>query len=261
VHMKKTNAPLVARIALPEPIIVEKEVASFDKKLMGKTFQKDAAIVQNHVLNMGEAELLNWKQAFASQTPVNVTIDGKVYVLHSGMVHIERKTIKQSVREFTPNVIEPSFGVGRILYALLEHSYWARESDIQRGVLSLSVVVAPTKVLIVPISSNESFLPAINDISLRLRKAGIFSRIDDSGASIGKRYARNDELGTPYGITVDFATVSNGTVTIRERDTTDQRIGKIDEVIDVVIELVGGSLDWDGACERLPAYSGVQAVE
>lgn len=68
------------------------------------------------------------------------------------------------VREFTPNVIEPSFGIGRILYALLEHSYWARESDIQRGVLSLSVVVAPTKVLIVPISSNESFLPAINDI-------------------------------------------------------------------------------------------------
>jgi len=70
VHMKKTNAPLVARIALPEPIIVEKEVASFDKKLIGKTFQKDAAIVQNHVLNMTEAELLNWKQAFASQTSV-----------------------------------------------------------------------------------------------------------------------------------------------------------------------------------------------
>ena len=46
-----------------------------------------------------------------------------------------------------------------------------------------------------------------------------------------------------------------------ERDTTDQRIGKIDEVIDVVIELVGGTLDWDGACERLPAYSGVQAVD
>lgn len=68
------------------------------------------------------------------------------------------------VREFTPNVIEPSFGIGRILYALLEHSYWARESDIQRGVLSLPVIVAPTKVLIVPISSNDSFLPAINDI-------------------------------------------------------------------------------------------------
>lgn len=101
------------------------------------------------------------------------------------MVHIERKTIKTSgmlddsgfimslssyfvvlisVREFTPNVIEPSFGIGRILYALLEHSYWARESDIQRGVLSFPVVAAPTKVLIVPISSHDSFLPAIGDI-------------------------------------------------------------------------------------------------
>lgn len=68
------------------------------------------------------------------------------------------------MREFTPNVIEPSFGIGRILYSLLEHAYWAREADIARGVLSLPVVVAPTKVLIVPISSNDAFLPAIQQI-------------------------------------------------------------------------------------------------
>ena len=137
----------------------------------------------------------------------------------------------------------------------------------------------------------------------RLRKAGVFSRVDDSGASIGKRYSRNDELGTPYGITVDFASAhklpsnhpyhfiyhlpsklcltvpslsgscscsfvgvcfvafTEGWILCSERDTTDQRIGKIDEVVDVVIELVGGTLDWHGACRRLPAYDGVQAVD
>ena len=68
------------------------------------------------------------------------------------------------VREYTPNVIEPSFGIGRILYAVLEHSYWAREQDIQRAVLSLPSVVAPTKVLIVPISANEAFKPLIDDV-------------------------------------------------------------------------------------------------
>lgn len=56
----------------------------------------------------------------------------------------------------------------------------------------------------------------------RFRKAGISSKVDDSGSSIGKRYARNDELGTPFAITVDFQTVQDGTVTLRERDSTKQ---------------------------------------
>ena len=68
------------------------------------------------------------------------------------------------MEDFTPNVIEPSFGLGRILYALLEHSYWARESDINRGVLSLPPLVAPVKVLIVPISSHDTFDPLIKEI-------------------------------------------------------------------------------------------------
>lgn len=68
------------------------------------------------------------------------------------------------MEDFTPNVIEPSFGLGRILYALLEHSYWARETDIARGVLSLPALIAPIKVLIVPISTQESFKPIIQDI-------------------------------------------------------------------------------------------------
>lgn len=89
------------------------------------------------------------------------------------------------VREFTPNVIEPSFGLGRILYVLLEHNFWAREQDIERGVsvsfshcrpfagptlirfaqvLSLPPVVAPTKVLIVPLSAKEEFDPLIQEV-------------------------------------------------------------------------------------------------
>jgi len=84
-------------------------------------------------------------------------------------------------------------------------------------------VVAPTKVLIVPLSAKEEFDPLIQEVctsfrrgfthggshrfesASKLRKAGIFSRVDDSNTSIGKRYARNDELGTPFGVTLDFA--------------------------------------------------------
>lgn len=88
------------------------------------------------------------------------------------------------VREYTPNVIEPSFGLGRILYTLLEHSYWSREQDVERGVsctarcefkrlvdskalkqvLSLPPLVAPTKVLIVPLSAKEEFDPLVQEV-------------------------------------------------------------------------------------------------
>jgi len=151
--------------------------------------------------------------------------------------------------------------LGRILYSLLEHSYWARESDVNRGVLSLPPLVAPVKVLIVPISAQDTFDPLIREISTKLRKAGVFSKVDSSGVSIGRRYARNDELGTPFGVTIDFASLKNGTVTLRERDTLLQRIGPVDEVVATVIELVEGTIDWEAACARLPAYSGVQDVE
>jgi len=176
--------------------------------------------------------------AATDENPYQLAVGEQVVALSPKYLKIVHKTIKQTVEEFTPNVIEPSFGLGRILYALLEHSYWARESDINRGVLSLPPLVAPVKVLIVPISSHDTFDPLIREISAELRKAGVFSKVDASGVSIGRRYARNDELGTPFGITIDFASLKNGTVTLRERDTLLQRIGPVGEVIATVASLL-----------------------
>ncbi|CCO27775.1 glycyl-tRNA synthetase [Rhizoctonia solani AG-1 IB] len=214
------------------------------------------------VLNKyNDEELMKLKSELEAGNATIALDDGRTFTLNKDLVTVERKTFKQSVREFTPNVIEPSFGIGRILYSLLEHSYWRREQDVARGVLSFPTCVAPTKVLLVPISANTAFLPLIKEISAKLRAAGISARVDDSSATIGKRYSRNDELGTPYGITIDFASVSKNTVTLRERDTTDQRIGSVDDVISVVADLVSGNIDWVQACRKLPAYDGVQAVD
>jgi glycyl-tRNA synthetase len=240
--------------------VTEKEVPEFNKKVVGKTYGRDASILQKAVGEMDESQLTKLKGELA-QGQATISAEGKVFTITSDLLAIERKTFKQSIREFTPNVIEPSFGFGRILYTLLEHSFWCREQDIERGVLSLPPVVAPTKVLIVPLSAKEEFDPLVQEVSTKLRKAGIFSRVDDSNTSIGKRYARNDELGTPFGVTLDFASVQNRTMTLRERDTTDQLIGSIDDVITVLTELVQGTIDWPAACKRLPAYDGVQAVD
>ncbi|KAI0765045.1 glycyl-tRNA synthetase [Fomes fomentarius] len=261
VHMAKTGQPLVVRQALKEPIITENLVAEFNKKNFGKTFGKDSAVIQTIIGGLDEALLTKLQGELAQGSTTVTSSDGRDFKLTPDHLTIEKKTFKQSIREFTPNVIEPSFGLGRILYSLLEHSFWSREQDVERGVLSLPAVVAPTKVLIVPLSAKAEFEPLVKEVSTKLRKAGIFSRVDDSNTSIGKRYARNDELGTPYGLTLDFASVSNRTMTLRERDTTGQLIGPIDEVIDTVIDLVNGTIDWPEACQRLPAYDGVQAVE
>jgi len=218
-------------------------------------------VIQNVFAELDESRLADIQIELAKGSTTITTPDGRELTLAPEVVTIERKTFKQSIREFTPNVIEPSFGLGRILYVLLEHNFWAREQDIERGVLSLPPVVAPTKVLIVPLSAKAEFDPLIQEVSSKLRKAGIFSRVDDSNTSIGKRYARNDELGTPFGVTLDFASVQNRTMTLRERDTTGQLIGNIDEVISVLIDLVNGTFDWTEACKQLPAYDGIQAVD
>jgi len=101
----------------------------------------------------------------------------------------------------------------------------------------------------------------VAEVSAKLRRAGVQSRIDDSSVSIGKRYARNDELGTPYGVTLDFASVKNRTMTLRERDTTTQLIGSIEEVTQVITQLVHNNMPWEEACKQLKAYDGVQDVD
>lgn len=165
------------------------------------------------------------------------------------------------MREYTPNVIEPSFGIGRILYSLIEHIYWTRPDSVERGVLSFPPRIAPTKILIVPLSSNSEFTPIVTALSHKIRRAGISNRVDDSSATIGKRYSRNDELGTPFGITVDFQTVKDGSVTLRERDGKKQIRGSQEEVVEVVKGILEGTTTWEDALGKFGESKGQELDE
>jgi glycyl-tRNA synthetase len=262
VHSVRTKQALRVQQRLEQPRIVEKLDVQFDAKPFGIKFKKDASTIKESLLGMDKERLQCVKDEFEAKGASTIKCsDGKSYEITPDLVKINPVTVTEHVREFTPNVIEPSFGIGRILYSLLEHSYWAREQDQARGVLSFPTLVAPIKVLIVAISNDPQLTVLIHDLTRKLRKLGIASRVDDSSASIGKKYARNDELGTPFGITVDFATLKNGTITLRERDTTAQLIGKVDDVLAVVDDLVKGNSAWDEAATKLEVYSGVQDVE
>jgi glycyl-tRNA synthetase len=259
VHSRQTGTPLVVREPLPEPVKVEEWQATLDKKLVGPRFKKDAKTIEAAVesidqdtLAMLAAELAQKGAATVSTPPLS---DGATTVsLSADLLSISKVTRIQTTREYTPNVIEPSFGIGRILYSLLEHVFWVRSDDAARCVLSLPIAVAPTKVLIVPISPDHRLTPIARRLSARLRALGIANHVDATRASIGKRYARNDEAGTPLAVTIDFESLEDGSVTLRERDTTKQVRGSEEEVVAAVKGLVEGSETWENVLGSLPVY-------
>ena len=125
-------------------------------------------------------------------------------------------------RKVIPRVIEPSFGVDRILYALWEHAYEKTEKNGEPyTVLRLSPHVAPIQVAVLPLTTKDGLPHAAKLIEVGLRQSGIQTDYDESG-NIGRRYARQDEVGTPVCITIDNETHQDGCVTVRDRDSTDQ---------------------------------------
>ncbi|KAJ5126278.1 hypothetical protein N7526_008455 [Penicillium atrosanguineum] len=259
VHKNKTGAPLVVRETRAEPLRVEEWQIDLEKKKFGPRFKKDAKTVETAIDALSQE--LREKLSLDLNNNGKIEIDvegvgsGKVE-LDKELINIEKRTRVENVREYTPNVIEPSFGIGRILYSMIEHVYWSRDGDEARGILSFPPAIAPTKVLLVPLSTNPAFKPLVQTLSSKLRKFGISSRVDDSSASIGKRYARNDELGTPFGITVDFQSVKDNTITLRDRDSTKQVRASEDEIMAALKSLTDGEETWADIIKRLPEFTG-----
>lgn len=109
--------------------------------------------------------------------------------------------------------------------------------------------------LLVPLSGHPDFKPLIQRIGQTLRKLGISSRVDDSSATIGKRYSRNDELGTPLGVTVDFQSLKDNTFTLRDRDSTKQVRSDEHTICDAIKNIVDGHKTWSDVQKELPEFS------
>ena len=93
----------------------------------------------------------------------------------------------------------------------------------------------------------------------KLRHLGISNRVDDSSASIGKRYSRNDELGTPLGITVDFQSVKDNTFTLRDRDSTKQVRSDEETICAAIKSIVEGQKTWADIQKELPEFTQQEA--
>jgi glycyl-tRNA synthetase len=154
----------------------------------------------------------------------------------------EKKTIHEV--KYVPSVIEPSFGIGRVLYAVLEHAFSQRQQDEQRCVMSFKPVVAPTKVAVFKLINHAPFEPVVQQLQRVFQAQNLATRVDSSSGSLGRRYARSDELGVPFAVTVDFQTLLDETVTLRERDSMQQIRLSIAALSAVVAALVCESSSW-----------------
>ena len=141
-------------------------------------------------------------------------------------------TVKGTNTKFVPHVIEPSFGVERALMAVLSGAYREDEQNGEKRVyLALPEHLAPVKFAVSPLLKNKpELVEKAREVYAALAKVNPGRVIWDDNGNIGKRYRRQDEIGTPHCVVIDFQTLEDGTVTVRERDTTEQRRVKIEEL-------------------------------
>ncbi|WP_202320238.1 glycine--tRNA ligase [Archaeoglobus neptunius] len=233
-HSIHSGEDLTVFVPYPEPIRVKKKKAVPLMNRIGPAFKEKAKKV---------AEAISAAEIDSEVDEIEVEIDGEKIRVGSEFFEIQEVEEEISGEKIIPHVIEPSFGLDRISYAVLEHAF---DKDVvdgeERRVLRLRRKVSPIEVAVLPLLSRSPFESKAQEIVNMLRKNGIFTDYDDSG-SIGRRYRRYDEIGTPFCVTVDHQTFDDGTVTIRDRDTTRQVRVKVDDLPAVLKELLNSEKD------------------
>ncbi len=153
--------------------------------------------------------------------------DGSSVEIEDGMVTRSLQESVVSGEYFTPHVIEPAFGIDRIIWHILDHNYLELEKEGEGyTILALEPSVAPYDLVVLPLFDKDGMGAMARDVLGRITPiAGIIAEIDTS-RSIGRRYARSDEIGIPWAVTVDHQSLDDGTITVRRRD--DQRQVRVD---------------------------------
>jgi len=200
-----------------EPRTVERATVDPDMSTLGPEYGGAAADIVEALSDLAERD----PSAFDGEE-LTVEADGERYTVPTEVADFSVETVTESGEHVTPHVVEPSFGIGRIVYTVLTHAYETDEVDgEERTYLDLPARVAPTSVGVFPLMARDGLDDRARELAGDLRGAGFDVEYDDSG-NIGRRYRRQDEVGTPYCVTVDYETLEDGTVTVRERDSTEQ---------------------------------------
>ncbi|MGZ0747365.1 glycine--tRNA ligase [Haloparvum sp. AD34] len=222
-----------------EPKTVERATVDPDMATLGPKFGGDAAAVADALETLAERD----PDAFEADA-VSVEVDGETVTVDTDVANFSVEEVTENGEHITPHVVEPSFGVGRTVQTLLAHGYTEDVvSGEARTYLDLDPEVAPTDAAVFPLVTNDDELVGLaEDVADDLRSRGLTVAYDDSG-SIGRRYRRQDEVGTPFCLTVDKTGLEGDgpdTVTVRERDSAAQVRVPVDELADELTALLAG---------------------
>ncbi|MDR3282915.1 MAG: glycine--tRNA ligase [Candidatus Methanoplasma sp.] len=232
-HAQFSGTDLTHFKKFDEPKEVECDKVKARHKALGPAYKGKAKAIADALEAKNPSDVRDGK--------VTVSVDGEDIVLGSEFFEVARAKEKLSGERVVPHVIEPSHGLDRIFYSVLEHAY-SYDSKEDYTVLRLRPEVAPIKVGVFPLMEKDGLDVLAQRIHHDVHSHRVEAYYDGAG-TIGKRYARMDEVGTPWCITVDYDSLEGpqkGTVTIRDRDSGTQKRVAADSVSTVIDALLGG---------------------
>ncbi len=229
-HGEASGTPMTVFIQYEEPKKVPRRRIIPNMGVLGKQYRNKAKAIFD---------------ALADSTPTaegaDVVVDGEKIHIPANLFEVRDEIVDVRGEDIVPHVIEPSYGIDRMCYAVLEQAYDEDEADGEtRVVMRLSPRVAPVQVAVFPLMTRDGLDTLARDIQDTLQKQNILAEYDDSGA-IGRRYRRQDEIGTPFAVTVDYDSLEKKTVTIRDRDSMKQVRVAIADVPVIIAGLVNGT--------------------
>ncbi|MEM3832357.1 MAG: glycine--tRNA ligase [Thermoprotei archaeon] len=207
-HMEFSGKNLKAYRRLKEPKIIKHYKITLRTDIVGKILRDKTPIINNKLQSMNPEEIIKSLEKNGFIEIDNIKLDKNMIKIFT-----EEETI--NVEEFIPHVAEPSFGAERLVYVTLENAYTEIEG---RVVLKIPKHIAPYKVAVFPLVTRDNLDTKAKEIYNLLRTDNIDALYDDT-EFIGRLYARADEIGIPIAITIDYQTLQDNTVTLRDRDT------------------------------------------
>ena len=209
------------------PVSEKREVLSPIGSVVGPHFKEKAALVSKALSELFELpEELPFHLTLSDESDVEITEE---------MVSRNTQETVVNGEYFTPHVIEPAFGIDRIIWHVLDHNFRELEKeDESYTILTLNHSVAPYDVAILPLFDKQEMVGIAREISNNIRSVTGIIGVLDTSRSIGRRYARADEIGIPWAVTVDHQSIEDGSVTIRRRDDQKQVRSDVDSLIDLL---------------------------
>jgi glycyl-tRNA synthetase len=230
-HAQQSGTPMTVYIQYDQPRKIKRRRIIPNMSVLGKQYRTKAKAVFDAL-------------ATATPTPegADVEVGGETIHIPPDLFEVRDEVIDIRGEDIVPHVIEPSYGIDRMCYAVLEQAY---DEDIADGeartVMHLSPNVAPIQVAVFPLMTRDGLDTIASEITYAFHKKGILAEYDDSGA-IGRRYRRQDEIGTPFAVTVDYETKENSTVTLRDRDSMKQVRIPITKLPETIWGIIDGSI-------------------